>query len=111
MASRDVAEVLAEAYELADSHLAVLARMGATGAMLPRDVMALSVFLPVIQSRDRLERKIRRLSKQARRIEAAVAKVPQGTPVPSGPRLVGLSDADWSRARQSMVCISVAGDN
>lgn len=107
MARRSTRDLLTEAYTLADEHLVTMTAMRGPGAGLPRDVMALDVFLPILEARDRLERKIRRLRRQGRRIETAVAKVQaaRDAPVP-GRRLVGLSDAGWSRARQAMTVVS-----
>ena len=51
---------------------------------------------------------IRKLRKRGRRIEAAVAAARRSAAAGTGPRLVGLSDADWAQARRMMTCVNVA---
>lgn len=95
------------AYEIADSLIVQLGQLEACGFLPYRDGLA-GVFFPIAERQAAMGREIRKLRKQGRRIEAAVAAARRSAAAGTGPRLVGLSDADWAQARRMMTCVNVA---
>jgi hypothetical protein len=90
------------AYEIADSLTAQMSPLKALGLLPDRDALA-GVFFPIAKQQAAMGKEVRRLRKQARQIEASVARARR----PTGPRLVGLSDADWAQVRSMMTCVNV----
>lgn len=114
MARRSALELIAEAYELADAHLARIEQAGMPAASPPRDMLALGLFLPLVETRDeiarrlrRQDRRIRKVRRLARRALAASAERRPAAVPDSGPALherefAVFADDEWVRLRLAL---------
>lgn len=77
MARRSAVDLVAEAFVMADRQLSVTA--GTPGACVPRDVLALGLYLPLVEHQERMRRDIRRarreMRKRLRRQDRRIAEV------------------------------------
>jgi hypothetical protein len=98
---RDPAEVLQEAYRMADEHLAATAAV--RDAATARDVLAVDVMLPLIAVRDRLDRQIRKLRRRVRGLEGQTAALARSRGLAlEESRFVTLQGDAWAQVHQML---------